>query len=215
MSRFRTSALRVLERLYGFVAGQPLGEVELDLPIQLVHNVSREIEVSSGYGITPSGGYWLIGPTHTHAAADSQRSVTNPYTVVRANAAINATLPPSNLDIDIWYMGWSGMFETGGLITAANSGIWFPPIPGQTAAFPMLVWAAAGAYAMTDLAGTGNAQVNSAAAAGYRPNGPLLPTPLPVGSLLGHLSTSSAATTVVIADLCWLGPKGCLPPGVA
>lgn len=219
MPEFLNRALGALDRIYRFRGGQnTLNAFDLAGAVQPVHDLSREAELSAGFpgnGLLWTPGYWMIGPQHTHVGADTQRSATNPRSVIRSSPTQFGNIPADE-DLDVWHMGVVSAYEeTGsGVITAATAAVWLPStMPGRTAVFPILVGGFGAPYAISDPTAVASAQVQGASS--QNAGRPFNPIPLPYGSILANLSVSSAATTVTIAHLVWAGMKGVRPPGVA
>lgn len=214
MARFTGRLLGLVDRLFVFpagVSGAPT-EYSVESPIQPVHELGRGAELASGIGGVASGGYWLIGPQHAHGAANQIQTVTDPRTVIRASGVPG--VPPSDLDMDVWYMQWSAGWEETALnaIATASAAIWFPIVPGRTAVQPLGIASWTAERDISDSAGGAATKLLSVDTNIPRPT---LPIPLPIGAKFGTLTVSTAATTCTIAHLCWVGPRGARPPGVA
>lgn len=221
MGSFTGRNLGIIDRLFNFKAGAASAPTEYasESPITPVHELGRPAELAAGYGFSSAPGFAWIGPQHTHAAADTQRSATNPRTVYRANPAIALQVPQQDQEWDVWHLGLVSCLEetSAALITGANAAVWFPPMVGRILPFPLLMWVAGVAVAISDQVGSTNAivygaNVLAAAGSGRMPTCPFI---LPVGAVLANTSVSSGATTITIAHLCWAGVKGSRPPGLA
>lgn len=67
MARFRNRILPMVDRLYGIIGDKTtFGQIQVEQPIQPVHNVAREAEVGSGHPVDWNG--YHVGQTITAAA---------------------------------------------------------------------------------------------------------------------------------------------------
>ena len=71
MAKILKPVLRLLERLYSFPGAQAGAPVDIDigLPIQVVHDVSRMSELGNASIVRASHGYWLASSTQSHSGA--------------------------------------------------------------------------------------------------------------------------------------------------
>ena len=71
--------LQSLQSIYSFPNAQKSapGDIELDLPIQPVHDVSKLSHIGSALG--PLAGWWIGSTIHTHAAVGTITSTPSPY----------------------------------------------------------------------------------------------------------------------------------------
>lgn len=73
MTDFQKKPLGILDRIYGLIGGlRGVSQLELKLPIQLVHDVSEQAERASGR-------YWLALTQQTHVGAGTITDLVAPY----------------------------------------------------------------------------------------------------------------------------------------
>jgi len=108
MARFLYKPLGVLDRLYNLVGKQAPNQVDVESPIALVHDVSRDAGLSSGFG-NQGGYFWLQDNTHVHVGNDRLFSVMTPWGYIAAGFMTEGRKP--NME-DVWMWHISSFIST-------------------------------------------------------------------------------------------------------
>ncbi len=194
MTRFRNKPLQALDGIYRFIGGQRgSGEVDLDSPVAVVHDVSSQSMVGAGAG--PEYGHFTVGFTVTHAGGGSLFADTDPY------AALTALDPRYTVqNARIWILA-SNIAEIVADISMATNWLRYPV---NTAAFPSIV----------NLPVCSGVQFNTFGDILFQRTTPIaFPLMVPVGGLLAVGSTGAAAADESEHSfVCWAGPIGAYPP---
>lgn len=203
MARFLQKVLASLDRTYRFDSAlRATDQVELGLPIQLVHDVSRE----ASRGLAAMG-FFISGNDDVHGGAGTIESSWNPYDEVTAmyGAATSQDLLVwlvdcwgavssdvlTNAELSVGYVPWTEMIVRRDRIIRrwnGSAGIYDQNVAPATLARGLVMLAAE--------------QVN-----------PTLPTPIFPGSTMRQQTVMSGAGTVRIEGLFWVGAIGTVPPG--
>lgn len=203
-TKFLARPLQVLDRLYRFVEGQAPQLVELVQPVQLVHDVSRQVELGG-----PSMGLFLAGQDNAHVGAGTVEASWNPYDQVDY-------LYPNNTGVDIWVWLLSAWCSTSTAnFTEATLAIGYAPygesIPRRDRG--MMRWAALQQmYDQNVAPATLPWMATLAATQPGITDGPWLVTP---GSTMRQATVATGANTIRIEGLFWAGAVGSLPPEAA
>lgn len=201
MARIYSGAITLLRHLYSLAAGVSLPqEVDTDSPIQFVHDVSREAELSFGRYIirTVAQAHGGAGDIRTSVDLSDDLTVTEVERQVDAyflRASPKATTPNN---IARWGVGM--------VITSAVQ-------PGMLAAEFLL--ATGSVNVQVELTGGGPSEL------GYNSNSmvPPFPNPFPIflapeSCVITVFSQATGAAQMDCDLLFWVGPRGTLPPGL-
>lgn len=218
MTTFRRKGLGILERLYRFTSAvKAPSTVELESGIQLVHDVSREVELAS---YTRNEGYFVYSQTVTHAGGGALYQSRDMYFQATSRSDYGVGEDTEKDDISLWLIDYSAWSDDASdntnyavsLNYDANSG----GIPLHVAEIivPIFAWdAATGAtrdfpnFAFND---TEQQLLNELSASQL----PSLPYPVFNGVRLNTYSFAGAAVEVRIHTLWWVGRRGTTPPGM-
>lgn len=215
MAPFNSRVLRLLDRLYKF-AGAPriTRDVELGLPIQLVHDVSREAELGAGIGIE---GGWVMHYEEVeelNAGGGTERRTADPWTDVD-NATVEA------LDnLDLWHFHFWANTDFVSMANVQTLEVLFAyptTFPGVGAQRPYLpiahydgTWSASDDTAAAAIgvigADTGAVFYESETGRIHRP------FRIPRNSVFTYQMVTGGICTAHCFHLMWAGPKGVLPP---
>lgn len=198
MAEILSSPLKVLDRLYRFVAYSGPRQVELGLPIQLVHDVSRSAELGR-----EGMGYFIAGQDSNHAGAGVIESTFDPYTHI-------PNLIPNSAEHWAWMVAGWGTASTA-LMTQASLALGYAPVGNYIVRRdrPLLMW-----DSTTTIYDQAVAPANHPYALLLNDTRtPMLhPVLFPPGSLARITSTASGVVVSRIEGLFWYGPMGSLPP---
>lgn len=202
-TKFLARPLQVLDRLYRFLEGQSPQLVELDLPVQVVHDVSRQAELGA-----PVMGFFIAGQDCVHVGAGVVEEIFNPYDEV-------SYLFPNVTDLWVWLVSSFGSSTTSAI--DAGSGvtmtIGYVPYGEAIVRRDVLVDVWTTAYGIHD-----QNVAPATHAYGLVRNSNVLTTKLPLpifpGSTVRCRSVATGALTTRIQGLFWAGPMGVLPPGM-
>lgn len=215
MALIKNRPLGVLDRIYNFVGAQTPTEADVDVPVQFVHDLSREAEIGSAFG--RFRGYAVFIATNTHAGAGVIRSAWDPYARIVAGS-IDPNYSPTELDMDVWLLGFQTTVQTPANLTTLSIG-WSPlgAIPPSTtdAVFPLLY---STEFNRPFSQGNALGDLYLAAQEGTDPSANVpgfLPRPLymPHGSTFTLRSNAGGATNVQASFLVWVGRVGTAPYG--
>lgn len=208
MSLFRTAALKFLSRRYQFIGDRISPErVDLVQPISLVHDVGRELALESIQTDRQAGGFFQVGQDNVHAVANTQENTVDVYGTLDASWG-------SPGERWCWLMD-SWVTANATVITAAQLSLGIPALGSALAQRDVVlgVWGQQSAF--HDVEGTGFS-VAGLLNANTQFEHLMRPIFIPPGSAgLGFRSVSSAAGTIRLSTICWVGPLGVYPPGVA
>lgn len=207
----------VLDRIYRFVGGiSPTRAISVEQPVTLVHDLSREAERGSGYGEWE--GFWVFGGTNAHAGASTLVSVYWPTQAAAALLGISAT------EIGVWLKAVSQFCPTVDAANWSSSQVAMgyqarisPGAPYGPAGAPyrLLQWSqAAQVTAVGDAAGGSTVSI----AAQQMALSPPWQEPsiyVPQDSAITFRSISTGVVNITCNLLCWVGPRGASPPGMA
>lgn len=211
MAEFNSRALAVLDRIYRFV-GAPRFSRALDvaIPIQVVHDVSREAEVGSGRGLYE--GYMVLEAAHGIGGGGGiGRTSIDPYALVQPiiGEAVDS--------FRIWILHGFAEPETATAFTLWDAALELVDDfqGGATSELPVLVplFVHVTVANFPNNAGTGNRALSFA-----DPSAASMTTPLPIMLPRNSLIRSQAQSTgddVLGRFYVWVGPAGSLPPGAA
>lgn len=227
-SRILAAPLRLLQRLYRF-KGQlvaPL-DVELGLPVQFVHDISRQAELGtytgreSGVDAIESP-FFTINVDNVHAAGGELRQQIGIYSNQTTAWALGTWVPPDPDQETVWVLGAWGSIDVGGspLTEAYIAHDFLPKAGAGSGVAPWgLIWTARGltAAALTDgqnllLRGLGSVADDPEVAR------MMVPTPFPISNkvnalpVLEFVSETSALATVDFFVQCIRLPVGVFPP---
>jgi len=216
MPRIFSGVIRALSNIYQYPDSQKAapGEIELDLPIQVVHDVSRI--ATPGAALGERSGFWVGGATHAHVATGNLTSTPSPYDNTGTTASSTYPTAPDPLEWGAWiYSAW---IETNDQVD------WNYGTLGINQGIDNLGPAGAGVPIAIQNIVYWNARVNdypienSATAGRFARPIPLL-TRIPVSGtgrpFLRFLTNADTAGTVTndMNYLFWMGKRGTLPPG--
>lgn len=209
MSSFRTSALSLLNRLYRFSTARIAPEaVELMVPIQLVHDVSRELELVN----SEFAHHGLVSTTisTTHAAGEAKETEWDPF------SPTESLWGGGEVPSDLWMWPLAlGIVSSEGDFSSAQVSVALPAVGVAMEAMDVLIMA-------TDTARQINAVDATLIDATFETGEPAIQTPLRVPIIQGPGGTrgtlrvrhvSGAAGTIQTNVILWLGRVGTFPPG--
>jgi len=222
MADFRARALGVLDRIYKFTAAKSFTtQLDLNAPIQLVHDVSRESELGSGEGI--DRGYAVMASWGVnHAGASTQRYVIDPYfSIINGATPLDPNITITAEQIDAWLISFAVVtsaapqpatrFDFGYVLNGD-----LPPYSSESSPvvfFHGLAGAANVTY-LPNYAGTGSVYVLGEDLTVVQPPKATLPFRFPHKGRVGIVSVSTGACDVFVHALLWIGAKGTAPPGM-
>ena len=220
MGQFQRSCLQVLDRIYRFTGAVKSSSVlDLQAPIQLVHDTSREAELE-GYGIDRGLSVMATWGVN-HAGASTERYVIDPYFAVAATYPIDPNIDLKPDEFDLWLLSFAVVssaatqpatrFDFGYVINGD-----LPPYSSQSVP-AVFFHGHAGASDVTyisNYAGTGNVYVLGEDLTVVQPPKASLPFRFPHRGRVGIVSVSTGACDVFVNCLLWVGPRGCTPPGM-
>ena len=205
MALIKNRPLGVLDRLYNLVGKQTPTQVEVDTPVQLVHDLSREAELS---GLGRQLGYASqVMIANTHGAANTQYGVIDVYDQVLSGFDPNIGADHASL-ISVWLIWWSVYYTANftraavALSIPANS---LPPATAETI-YP-LGYGSTGATYGTAASGNDNIML------GDNRLWCRYPFFIPQGADMTLRSESSGAATIGLRGLFWIGVRGATCPG--
>lgn len=204
MARALSRALTILGRLYRPEGGQAaITNVDMDTPLQFVHDVSREAELSSVLTGNLYGSLWALAESRTHAGAGSlQGTELDPYASLQQDWGIQPIT-----DWWIWLMGVQTYATAAGVFDQGTVSISYTnDYPGINGSNYLLV-----------ANHTDAIQSNTAVFLGYATN-PVpcqLPVLIPAGGGINYRSTALAAGDMAAVYFLWAGLVGVYPPGMA
>lgn len=212
MSDFLARILGVVPRIYNFPSGdQGIQDMELGLPIQRVHDVSREAELGAGYG--RNNGYVMLHQINPHVGASTERSWINPLSACVAAGII----PQDQLSTSwCWILGAAVNTTAGNLSEATVGLIKDQAAPGigswGAVEYALPIVHVDEVLSMSDQASVGNltAYVGSKNDA-FGPPAP--PHPMFEWDSLSFRSITTGANEVLFLLPLWVGPIGCTPAG--
>jgi hypothetical protein len=214
MADFRGRVLEILDRIYHFTGTvASTSRLDLNAPIQLVHDVSREAELGSAYG--RHEGFAIVGAQVTHVGASTAYTAVDPYATVIAWGGFDPGAQPTREDIGLWLMDVSVAVLNGALTSLATS-LDYPEMLPQTGTdnvFP-LNYETFDTIPFCNYAGVGDRIVMLPSLAGtVGTNYPNFPRYLPYGTRIAFRTVTSGAEVIETRSLVWMGQKGTSPPG--
>jgi len=218
MAEFRNRVLAILDRIYGFTAAKSYTDkLDLNSPIQLTHDTSREAEVGSAYGL--HGGFSINTVcAANHVGASTIRNTIDAYTKILSpgsGGGIDPVLNPVGTEVDAWIIAQQMYVSAtnASKITAAinvNGDI----LPETTLTTWPLFYGTTSQFYASNWAGTGDVleEVNLIGAT-YGKNY-TFPFRVPHDSRFALRSESTGAMNTEWRLLLWIGRKGTAPPGM-
>lgn len=220
MTRYLSTVLKNLEKVYRFTSSQLTApeEIELEVPIQLVHDVSRDSKYGSGVG--QNEGYWLLHAANTHTITGTLTFSIDPTNPSQRLNGFPAYDPDK---FQLWIIrAWIDVTET---VDNKEAGIFLTH--SATSIGP--AGAAAVQVARDNIVSALNTLVTSSGGLPMRSdanNGvlqsqfhpiPLLQTGDIAAATIGFTSTADGGGTVGydFNVMIWLGRRGATPPGLA
>jgi len=189
-------------------------EYAIESPAQPVHDLARWLEWTGAKinETSPGRGYFEIQIPTTHAAGDTQVGVADPYALLAAIAQIEIAR------LEIWLIQcWPTASD--GDLTSCGLSLTFPATMATgggaiTHGFPLAFYTGTDRqYSEDGVAATYFSFDRTGSAWG---GGAPTPMFIPRGTLFTTVTVSSAAITTTRSHfLCWAGPVGTRPPGVA
>jgi len=199
-TRFLAKPLSVLDRLYRFVEGQSPTQVELSLPVQMVHDVSRQAELGAA-----AMGFFISGQDNVHAGVGTIEASWDPYQEV-------AYLFPNVTDLWVWLIApWATIGANPSRLTSAVLSVGYVPYGEMIVRRDRLLWV---------VTGSGSWPIyDQNVSPATLPNGCLggsvpmfFPVVITPGSTMRLVSVATDAVTVRMEGLFWAGPVGVMPP---
>lgn len=219
MPRILTDVLKVLRRLYG-PGGQlqaPL-DIEYGLPVQMVHDISRQAEFGTfdgefGLGNAGISPYFTIVVDNVHADSEAIAQEIGVYSNQSPGWASSSWVPPDPKKETVWVLGVSSFVDVSTSISLAYVTMDMQPKAGAGSGAKVLfpIYAAVADFAVANTAG-------------LFPMGQLAPQPIvfPVplsnkllnNTVLEFVSMSTITGTIDFNVFCIRLPNGVLPPGL-
>lgn len=211
MSEFRNRVLSGLDRIYGFLSAKhSTNRLELNQPVQLVHDVSREAELQSNQFPEQSGWFYAIIECAC-AGASTYRESTTPYGLLDVTADFVE-------DYLIWLYQVSAYvpYNDASDVSSVAVSVGTPPsrnwlYHGNTYPVYIPVFYNDGTY--HQLGPTGLRKDGLINILSLSP----LPVPLPYLTTIDAVITTTAALGapgLVVSLMFWVGKKGQTPPGL-
>jgi len=221
VTRYLSQVLQNLQKVYQFTTSQQTApeEIELGVPIQLVHDVSRDSKYGSGPG--QNEGYWLMHAANTHVIVGTLTLLISPTGPTNRLNGFPAYDPDK---FQLWVIrGW---IDASDFLDFEEAGIFL--IHSVTSIGPTGAAAAASANdavmvvrglafnAIGGFPGRSNSNAPQSPQSNFDPI-PLLQRNDGAGAVIGFTSTSDIGGTVAIDFnvLLWLGRRGATPPGMS
>lgn len=220
MTRYLSVVLKNLEKVYRFTSSQLTApeEIELGVPIQLVHDVSRDSKFGSGAG--QNEGYWILHAANTHTVPGTLTFAITPTDPTNRLNGFPAYDPDK---FQLWVMrGWMDVTS----LTQSDSGVIFlnhasssiGPTGAATAqvARDNIIWVRGTVETATLGFPTGASSAVPQSQSLFNPI-PLLQRNDGAAATIGFSSTADGAGNVAydFNVLFWLGRRGATPPGLA
>lgn len=206
---FTGRVLGILDRIFHFGGGSSLpSKVELDLPIQVVHDVSRQSELGAGIG--KDDGYFIHQSNVLHVGPTTERYQTDPWETV---AAITTIHP---MALSLWLI-YPMIFTQTGVLTRADVAMRYPlnftGMPPAINDHPFrVIEATTTVVPVNNFNDTGDRNIYMSAD-GFSVRGLSQPVYFPRGAIVTVVETAN--NIIGIVDLLmWLGPRGARPPGM-
>lgn len=203
MSVISKKVLQALDFIYKFVEGQsgPL-TVDLDSPVVLVHDVSRNAALGSG--INNQLGYYIHQTVNVHGSGGQLFDTYDPWT------EIDALSIPRNL-VSVWLVDMWAQTDTALSIDVIQTAALFPTVPGsfQGESLPLRNWGG-GEFQSVDSGGTirpAHLEVENVPRS--------LPMFMPDPTTILVVTDALIAATLSQHTMFWAGAKGTTPPGMA
>lgn len=211
MAEFQSRSLSLLDRIYDFVGGtRGLSRFSLEGDIQPVHDLSREAELGArNLSIALGGGYLALGMTLTHAGADTQFGVMDPYAALASIPNFSDFDPVGQRKDRLWLVS---MFATQTVDTAVSAGVEMEYLPTERNRL-LARW---NDSATSLRSGGANRPLVTATGNLGGVNPPVVfPIQVPTLTLFNFRNVSGAAVTVRFHLIWWAGPLGAPPPGMS
>lgn len=203
MASFWSQALQLIGDLYRPNGGARFpDQIDLSSPINVVHDVSREIELGTIRTDPKTAGYFSVTKTHVHAGADVAVSDIDPY---------DSLLPTWGIPGERWiWLAWYGYTATAAQIADAELVVGVPTLGEATKAGDILVGRGDDSITINPFSNTETIACQTIP----KNAGAQLPFPVFEGGGLGYRSSSLAACSITLSALLWVGPVGVYPPSV-
>lgn len=211
MAEFKSRALIALDRIYDRITGQQAPTaIDTTGPIQLVHDVSRMVEIGSGQANLSTSGLVTSAVGVTHGGADTQQAAFDPY----AQSAVNLAWLAE--DVDSWYWLYRFSIQFAANVDPAvtvsayvQGGSPFPQL--DSGDFPLYSTATGAGIEFNEGADTVGVP-ELIRGAGAMPA--VLPFPIFRGGSVRLFSVGAAAGAVRLNLMGWAGKIGTFPPGL-
>jgi len=220
MTQYLSTVLRSLERVYRFRSSQRTApdELELDVPIQVVHDVSRMAQYGTGVG-PKNFGFWIAAFQNVHTVTGN---LTGTMQLDNPTNSLNGYPDTFSADdFQAWIMrAWMDSTDTGDMAGAqvimghSASSIGPTGVAGVIANDIVVMGDGSAPAANADGSGRTIIQNSEPSNWFHRPV-PLLQKEDGSAALMKFTSTADGAGTVTVDFnvLFWLGRKGATPPG--
>lgn len=218
MADFRARILGVLDGIYRFTAAKTYTDkLDLNAPIQLVHDVSREAELGSGKGLW--GGYaTLVYWGVNHPGAGQLRYVIDPYVTLLQSATPLDPVQTFLADqLDMWLISFQVHTDT---VNEPATRFTFTYVfddvnPTTGEAYPVAFFEGSGGTTIvTDFPGTGSEYLLRPETNSDHLQCVKLPFLFPHTGRVAISSQAGAACNVFVHALVWVGSRGTAPPGM-
>lgn len=206
MALFQTAALRKLNALYRFIGGRIAPErVELSMPVQTVHDVSRMVELGTIQTDRLAGSLFTLTQTNTHAGAGTEENTLDAYDDIAASGwgRVNERW--------IWLLN-SFLTADGSILSSASLSLGIPNLGNAMVQRDVMlaVWGAVTAF--HDVEGTGFS-IGGVLDANRQFESVTRPILIPPGSAgLGLRTVSTGAGDFRYTGVCMVLPAGVYPP---
>jgi hypothetical protein len=201
--------LKVLDSIYRFGGpGSQVSKFSTGAPIQPVHDVSRNAAHGSAFG--SNFGFAAYSQTNTHAAATTERTISDPYARILSGFTLDSTEQPKPDEIDLWLFYTPN--EYSGSLTNCSLGLIFPTgiVWPRNTEFGIPLGYGSAARAMGN--GTATGDINYMILAYDVPV--MWPIYIPHGAVFSLKSVSGGVASLSFQPYFWVGRRGVTPPGM-
>lgn len=205
MAGFFSQALQLIGDLYRPNGGARFpDQIDLASPISVVHDVSREIELGTVVTDPLTAGFFQVGQDNVHVGATTMVATVPVYTNLASTWGI-----PGERWVWLMYAWASGLTAD---MTSAQLSMSIPDIGASLALRDVMLTEFSAPVEFHDV--TTNAFEFALQPNTRNPGFMQRPVPIFPEASLGWRTVSSAATTMRLTTVCWVGPQGVYPPGL-
>lgn len=223
MGKFKRRPLGVVDRIYGFTgASSQVAQVALEVPITMVHDVSREAEYGSGIGQN-NGFFWWQNDL-THAGAGVLRTFQDPMNAA-IYGGISSDVAEDRRRLNVWFLRHYIEATAVANLTTVSVALVFPaaayPYSPNEAVIPLGLYRGGNVSYVQSIAnstatGDRTMMIRRTVTGEDWTSNDLERPPLfvPDGGVITMRSDATGVGVVRLFSLWWVGAKGALPPGL-